>query len=176
MTERDIFHAMSELDDGLIIEAREKRRPAKRIARMTLPFAAAAAVLAFALIPGGVSVSADGRRVTRGGVELPAAVNEVRTMTLYPEPVRSGVELCVSNAEGAVFSVSSGTLAIFDAETGEALAADEPCAVKCVRLEWSVAWPPEEDAPELTVSLRGGKTTVTLRADEARQTWIVTAE
>lgn len=175
MTEGELFRAMSELDDGLIIEARAERRHTGRIVRTLLPLAAAAAVLAFVLIPGGVSVSVDGRRVGRGGIEIPADVHQVRTMSLYPEPVRSGVELYVSDAEGAVFSVSSGELAVFDSETGEALAPDEPCTSGRVRLDWYVVWPPEEETPKMTISLRGGMTVVTLRADEARQTWTVTA-
>ena len=105
MTGNDIFRAMSELDDELIVEARARKKAPGRIIRIAASLAAAAAVLAFVLIPGGVSVSVDGRRIGRGGTEVTPAAEQVRAMSMDDEPAQGTVELYASGAEGAVFSV-----------------------------------------------------------------------
>ena len=172
MTGNDIFRAMSELDDELIVEARARKKAPGRIIRIAASLAAAAAVLALVLIPGGVSVSVDGRRIDRGGTEVTPAAEQVRAMSMDDEPAQGTVELYASGAEGAVFSVSAGEVTLVDAETGEVIPAGEPCTSDRVRIEWSVAWPGNGEAPEMTVVLREKKTVVTLSADEARQVWI----
>ena len=112
-----------------------------------------------------------------GGTPLggdPVAIDTPAMMSLDPSPrtaaaITVPLELTGSRKQVAL-TAESGTLTVFDAETGETVFDGASGSFDCpLRLEWTVAHPTPGETYRLTV----GRTALSLAFDEELGVWCV---
>lgn len=172
-----IMRAIGEIDEDLVAGASaagtKKRR---RALRPMLASAACVVLLVGALL----AYRAGSPGMAVGGTPLgsdPVAIDTPAMMSLDPSPrtaaaITVPLELTGSRKEVAL-TAESGTLTIFDAETGETVFDGESGSFDCpLRLEWTVAHPTPGETYRLTV----GRTALSLAFDEELGVWCVAKE
>ncbi len=170
--------AIGEIDEDLVAGAyaagTKKRRRALR------PMLAAAACVVL-LVGALLTYRAGGPGLTVGGTPLggdPVAIDTPAMMSLegpaprMPAAITVPLELTGGRKQVAL-TAESGTLTVFDAETGETVFNGVSGSFDCpLRLEWTVAHPTPGETYRLTV----GRTALSLAFDEELGIWCVTKE
>lgn len=172
-----MMRAIGEIDEDLVAGASaagtKKRRRALR------PMLASAACIVL-LVGALLTYRAGSSGMTIGGTPLggdPVAIDTPAMMSLDPSPrtaaaITVPLELTGSRKQVAL-TAESGTLTIFDAETGETVFDGESGSFDCpLRLEWTVAHPTPGETYRLTV----GRTALSLAFDEELGVWCVAKE
>lgn len=171
----EIFlRAMGEIDDDLLETAQKPRR---RALRPTLAAAACLVLLVGALL----TYRAGGPGLTVGGTALgrdPVAIDTPAMMSLEGPAPRTPASLTVplelsGSRKQLALAAETGTIRVFDAETGELLSDGTSGSFDCpLRLEWTVPQPDPGETYRLTV----GRTVLCLSFDEDLGVWCVTKE
>lgn len=172
-----IMRAIGEIDEDLVAGASaagtKKRR---RALRPMLASAACVVLLVGALL----TYRAGSPGMAVGGTPLgsdPVAIDTPAMMSLDPAPrtlaaITVPLELTGSRKQVAL-TAESGTLTIFDAETGKTVFDGASGSFDCpLRLEWTVAHPTPGETYRLTV----GRTALSLAFDEELGVWCVAKE
>ncbi len=172
-----IMRAIGEIDEDLVAGASaagtKKRR---RALRPMLASAACVVLLVGALL----AYRAGSPGMAIGGTPLggdPVAIDTPAMMSLDPSPrtaaaITVPLELTGSRKQVAL-TAESGTLTIFDAETGKTVFDGASGSFDCpLRLEWTIAHPTPGETYRLTV----GRTALSLAFDEELGFWCVAKE
>lgn len=173
-----MMRAIGEIDEDLVAGAyaagTKKRRRALR------PMLASAACVV--LLVGALLAYRAGRPgMAVGGTPLgsdPVAIDTPAMMSLYDPAPRTLAAITVpleltGGRKQVALTAESGTLTVFDAETGETVFDGASGSFDCpLRLEWTVAHPTPGETYRLTV----GRTALSLAFDEELGIWCVAKE
>ena len=173
-----MMRAIGEIDEDLVAGAyaagTKKRR---RALRPMLASAACVVLLVGALL----AYRAGSPGMAVGGTPLgsdPVAIDTPAMMSLYDPAPRTLAAITVpleltGGRKQVALTAESGTLTVFDAETGETVFDGASGSFDCpLRLEWTVAHP----APGETYRLTVGRTALSLAFDEELGIWCVAKE
>lgn len=158
MKHETLARAITGLDDALIDEAAEKRRPLHRFAAMAACLLLVLGIALYGLRP--PTVLLDGTKVTA----QPRAIGgetAVMTMRLY-EPVQ--VELTLKLPRETKIGVSAGTLVTQDGESTQTITA---------RGTVEVLWVIEDAAEDETYQMTIDSATLLLAHDASRGGWTI---
>lgn len=172
-----IMRAIGEIDEDLVAGA--SAAGTKKRSRALRPMLASAACVVL-LVGALLTYRAGSSGMAVGGTPLsgdPVAIDTPAMMSLDPSPrtaaaITVPLELTGSRKQVAL-TAESGTLTIFDAETGETVFDGASGSFDCpLRLEWTVAHPTPGETYRLTV----GRTALSLAFDEELGVWCVAKE
>ena len=173
-----MMRAIGEIDEDLVAGAyaagTKKRR---RALRPMLASAACVVLLVGALLAyraGSPGMAVGGTPLSSG----PVAIDTPAMMSLYDPAPRTLAAITVpleltGGRKQVALTAESGTLTVFDAETGETVFDGASGSFDCpLRLEWTVAHPTPGETYRLTV----GRTALSLAFDEELGIWCVAKE